>query len=178
MKYLKKFNEHQISIFDQAWKTLLPDKLNIITSTGDWELKKKDVIINNNLIQITYYQNTVDKSGSVTSDGEPDYLCFDIHLTKNNTGETANPDKLKLLVDITYGDAMVSEFTIEAPNKINVVHYTSIGSKYDPKTMFAFTDDSIGDLINFLNRMSPNYKLTYTDFNFLDSDPKSYTPNY
>ena len=178
MKYLKKFNEHQISIFDQAWKTLLPETLNLVTSTGNWEVKKKDVMLNGDLIQIAYYQNTVDKTGSATADGEPDYLCIDMHLTKSNDGTKANPDTLKILVDITYGDAMVSEFTIESPNKINVVHYTSIGSKYDEKTMFAFTDDSIGDLVNFFNRMSDNYKLTYKDFNFLDSDPKSYIPNY
>jgi len=177
MKHLKKFNEHSISIFSQEWKKLLPECLNLITHNGRFDLNKTDLILNGDLIQIPYYQNTVSKSNDPLSDGEPDYLEIDIHLVKVNDGKEANPDTLKLNVDITYGDAMMSEFTIEAPNKVKVNHYTSFNSLYDKETIFAFDDTTITDLVNLFNRMSNKFKLTKDDFKFLDKDPNSYKPN-
>lgn len=178
MIYIKTYRQltENISIFSQDIKKLLPNKLNLITSTGQWVLEKSDLMINGDLIQIAYYQNTPSKSGDPLSDGEPDYLEFDIHILKKNDGTKANPDTLRLNIDITYGDAMVCEFTIDKPNKVNVHHYTSIKSKYDPETLFSFSDDSITDLINFFN--SFGYTLDNKDLSFLDSDPNSYQPNY
>jgi hypothetical protein len=63
------------------------------------------------------------------------------------------------------------EFTIEKPNKIKILHYTGIGSKYDPETYMGFEDQSIKDLCTFFN--SFGYNLTgsqikiYFDFAFL-----------
>ena len=43
----------------------------------------------------------------------------------------------------------------EKPNKIKVIQYTSYGSKFDPtNTPFAFTEESLNDLINFLNTLT------------------------
>ena len=127
-------------------------------------------MLNGDLIQMAYYQNTPEESGDVLSDGEPDYLEFDIHIDKNERG-------IKLLVDITYGDSMVCEFSIEAPNKINVIHYTGINSKYDPDTHFGFTDETINDLVKLFNSFNHGLKLTSDDFNFIDKDLDSYKHN-
>lgn len=195
MKYLKRIHEFKFesnkdksySIFDtEGWKKFLPKKLNLVTDNGNWllELPKFDSGMGHatnvtnlmNCIQITYQQNTPStENGDVTRDGEPNYLEFDITIVKNNDGRSANPDTLKLDVDITYGDAMAIEFTIEKPNKINVLHYTGFGSLYDPNSYFGFEDDSLEELVNFFN--SWGYKLTKKDFTFLDKYPDSYIPN-
>lgn len=167
MKYLKRFNEHSISIFNQDWKKLLPETLELITSDGNWTLHKSDLMLNGDLVQFSYYQKTFDKPEDVNNDGEPDYLCFDIHFTKNENG-------IKMLVDITYGDSMVSEFSIESPNKVDVIHYTGKNSKYDPNTKFSFSDKSLSDLVNFFNKFNHGLKLNVSDFKFLDSNDDSF----
>ena len=181
MKHLKLYEEFQkrISIFDQDIKSLLPEEMHIENSYGRYMLKKKDIMLNGDLIQIAYHHDN-DKLDrvEVCADGEPDYLCFDIHTMKKNAGHQANGDSLRLNVDITYGDAMVSEFTIEAPNKVKAHHYTGIGSMHDKETTFSFDDDSLQDLVDFFNRFSDSYKLSIKDFKFLDSDPNSYIPKY
>ncbi len=171
MKHLIKYNESDnISIFSQDVKKVIPKELKIVTSNGDFILKNTDLMINGDLVQIVYYHNTPSKSGDPLSDGEPDYLEFDLHFNKNVNG-------IKILVDITYGDAMVSEFSIEVPNKVNIIHYTGIRSKYDPETIFSFSDESIHNLVEFFNSFSHGIKLTTNDLNFLDKDNDSYNHN-
>lgn len=159
MKYLKKFFEHKISIFSQDWIKLLPENLEIVTNNGDFKMKREQLIINDSMYQFSYYQSDVF--------GEPDFLGFDIYVVKQNDGDVSNSDKLRLNVNITYGDAMVSEFTI-MDNKIDVIHYTGKGSKYDPDTFFGFTDDSLDDLIKFFNAFG--FSLTIKDFLFIDKE--------
>jgi len=193
MKYLKLYEEfndvnitkepittERVSMFDENVFKLLPPKLTVISSTGTWILSKNDFTLNTVKAQILYNQNTPkqDAEGDVTADGEPDTLQFDIHIVKNNDGTDANPDTLKLNIDITYGNAMVSSFIIEAPNTVDPHHYTGANSMYDPKSMFSFDDESLQALIDFFNRFSENYKLTKDDFKFLDTDPNSYKPYY
>ena len=177
-RYIKMYEDFgRISTFDQDIKSFLPEEVNIETTYGKHTLKKSDVMLNGDLIQITYYQNTPEENDDdVTADGEPDYLCFDIHTIKKNDGSEANGDNLRLNIDMTYGDAMVSEFTIEAPNKVVPHHYTGANSLYDPKFKFGFDDESLQALVDFFNRFSDNYNLTKDDFKFLDKDPNSYKP--
>lgn len=188
MKYLKRFNESDsYSVFDsEGWKEFLPKKLDVVTNNGSWALELPDVDNNMghatnvsnlmNCIQIGYYQNTPSREdGDVNRDGEPDQLGFDITIVKNNSGEHANPDTLKLNVDITYGDAMVSSFIIEKPNKVDVSHYTGFGSKYDPDTFWSLEDNSLQELVNFFNTWG--YKLSKKDFTFIDKYPDSYVHN-
>jgi len=177
-RYIKMYEDFgRISTFDQDIKSFLPEEVNIETTYGKHTLKKSDVMLNGDLIQITYYQNTPEENDDdVTADGEPDYLCFDIHTIKENDGSEANGDNLRLNIDMTYGDAMVSEFTIEAPNKVVPHHYTGANSLYDPKFVFGFDDESLQALVDFFNRFSDNYNLTKDDFKFLDKDPNSYKP--
>ena len=169
IRHIKKYNEitNSTSIFSQEIKNFFPDKIYLSTTDGDWELDKKDIMLNGDLIQMAYYHNPSKKSGDVLSDGEPDFLEFDIHTSRNERG-------IKLLVDITYGDSMVCEFSIEAPNKINVIHYTGINSKYDPETHFGFNDETINDLVKLFNSFNHGLKLSSDDFKFIDKDIDSY----
>jgi hypothetical protein len=182
MKYIKKFNENKISIFDDNWVDFLPSKLKIITSNGDFDLslsKERSNLGHNvnvthlfNNIQISYSQSTYDNPEDCNDDGEPDFLCFDIDMVKNNDGDDSNPNTLKLNVDITYGDAMMSEFCLEKPNKVSVTHYNGINSLYDPKTKFSFDDESLKELIIFFNRFG--FETTSNDFKFLDKELDNY----
>lgn len=188
MKYLKRFESDtlrlpqlphrgekiesgdNISIFDQDWfEKILPDTLELITQDGDFTLKKNDSTIGKDIVQFNYWQLGYDEDvpGSVLDNGEPSTLEFDIHFVKNVDG-------IKLLVDITYGDNMACEFTIESPNKINIIHYNGFNSKYDPKTYFGFSDKSLDDLIKFFNAFNHGLKLNKKDFTFIDKDLDSY----
>jgi len=134
MKYIKKFNEMRmpnlqhvgddilpkgkISIFQQDWfEKLVPNEIRIVNLGKEYTLDKNDCTINGDLVQFNYYHTTIKNPNDVSKDGEPDLLEFDIHFVRNDRG-------IKLLVNITYGDNMACEFTIETPNKINVGHYT------------------------------------------------------
>jgi len=178
MKYLKLYEEFErrISTFDQDIKMLLPKEIHIESTYGKHTLKKKDIMLNGDLIQIAYHHDTATAKNDVSADGEPDFLCIDIHTLKENDGSEANGNKLRLNVDITYGDAVVFSFTIDEPNKVETHHYTGIGSIHEEETKFHFEDDTLEELITFFNRFSDNYKLTKDDFKFLDSDPNSYKP--
>lgn len=177
---------NNISIFQQDWfEKLLPEtlkvkshpnlkKLNFDQSLSDVEtenkvyiLKKNDCTIDGDLVQFNYHQNTTEIPGQETIDGEPDLLEFDIHFVNNDKG-------IKLLVDITYGDNMAYEFSIETPNKINVIHYTGKGSLYDSETHWGFCQESILDLIKFFNAFNHGIKIKEADLKFLDADKDSY----
>lgn len=166
MRYLKSFNIFEkVSYFDrEGVKKLLPKQLEIITNNGEFKLVFNGITINDSLIQFSYYHKVW---------GEPTTLQFDLYLTKVNDGDVSNSDTLKLDVDITYGDAMVSEFTITPPNDISVEHYTGKGSKYDPETFFGFTDESLNELIDFFNKFG--YSLKPDQFLFIDKENDDYS---
>lgn len=177
---------NNISIFQQDWfEKLLPDtlkvhshpnlkKLNFDQSLTDvdtenkvYTLKKNDCTLDGDLVQFNYHQETTEKPGEEVNDGEPDMLEFDIHFVKNDRG-------IKLLVDITYGDNMAYEFSIETPNKINVIHYTGKGSMYDSETHWGFCEESVKDLVKFFNAFNHGIDMTEGDLNFLDANKESY----
>jgi hypothetical protein len=125
-------------------------------------------MINGDMIQIPYTNQdyTMD-----TDEVVPGTLQIDISFANN-----LNTNMLDLNVDITYGDAMASEFQIQG-DKLHVIQYTSFKSKFDPSnTVFAFDDDSLNQFIEFLNQFDGT-KVSREQFNFLDKDPNSYTPN-
>ena len=136
-----------------------------------------DLSVNPLKIEIIYSQNTPSKEDNdVLADGEPDNLEFDIHILKDNDGTQANPDNLSLNVDISYGDAVVSSFKINAPNIVEPHDYTGSKSIVDPKTMFSFTDDSIKKLVEFFNRWDSKFRITPENFKFLDTNKDSFNP--
>jgi len=161
MKYLRKYNEQLISIYDEKWESLLPDKLTTIKSGKIHHFEKGNIMVHSDMLQITY--DTV--GGEIW--GEPDTLEFDIYFVKNG--------HIELTVDITYGDLVVSEFKLKQPNTIDVIQYTSLHSKFDPSnTLFALDNNSLVKFIEFLNRFGFNF--TISDFKFLDKYD-DYLPN-
>jgi hypothetical protein len=192
MKYLKRFNEDieatikpngtisanidsktndTNTIYDKRWESQLPEFLIINYHGKLFKFKKNNIMLHSDMVQITYASTPLnsDEQGEIW--GAPDTLEFDIYFAKDN--ET---NKIRLTVDITYGDAMVCEFSVESPNKIKVIEYTSYHSKFDSSnTVFALVDDSLQSFIDFLNRFE-GMKLKKDDFKFLDQYD-NYQPN-
>lgn len=190
MKFIRKFNEGlykpyrmkslphvgdpihddgKISIFQQDWfEKLLPETLVVHSLGKKYTFEKNEATINGDVVQFSYYTETYQKPEDALLDGEPSFLEFDLHFFKNQDSV------IKIIVDITYGDAMASEFSIEPPNNINIIHYNGIGSKYDPKTHWGFSDESIRDLIKFFNAFSHGIKLEPKDLSFIDEHPDTY----
>ena len=178
MRYIRTYREaREYSVFDtKGWQSLLPDSLTVVTDTGEWTLRRPDadsgmghatnVTGLMNGLQINYYQNTVEENGGdVTADGEPDQLEFDITMVKDNGGGDANPDSLRLDLDVTYGDSMKFEFSVSKPGRVEVGHYNGYGSKHDPGTWFAFDAPSLSAVVRFIN--SFGFSVTEGDLAFL-----------
>ena len=156
MKYLRRFNE-SIGVYNKDWEKFLPDQLEIIKEDKHHKFQKGNVMLNADMIQITY---------SNTEYGYPNTLEFDIYFIHIPVGMSGD-GKLKLDIDITYGDLVVSEFSITPPNKIKIIEDTSYGSKFDPtNTIFALTNESLSKLIQFLNKFK-DMSLSIEHFKFL-----------
>lgn len=178
MKYLKAYESFipkenkNTPYWDPKWEELLPKEIKVIkgqdTFTQYPVYKKGNVMLNGDMVQITY---TNEHYSMETDKVVPETLEIDIAFANN-----VNDNLLDLNVDITYGDAMASEFQIQG-DKLNVIQYTSFKSKFDPSnTVFAFDDDSLNQFIEFLNQFDGT-KVSREQFNFLDKYPNSYTPN-
>jgi len=71
-------------------------------------------------------------------------------------------------VDITFGDLMVSEFSLSSPNKVDVIQYSSYHSKWDPsETVFGFDDESLKKVVDLFNQLD-SFNFTLDQFKFLD----------
>jgi hypothetical protein len=158
MKYLRRFNEN-ISMYDPEWKESLPETFSILKGEDDGVhkhvYKKGNIMLNSDMVQITYYNEDW---------GIPDTLEFDIHTVRDTqTGD------LRLDIDITYGNEVACEFSIDKTNGVRVIQDTTFHSKFDPSnTVFAFTDDSLKQFVEFLNRFNTGIKVTTHDLRFLD----------
>jgi GMP synthase-like glutamine amidotransferase len=168
MKYLKRISESEkILAYEEDVKKIFPQEVGSYTSNGSFKLKKSDITREVDVIRASYYHNTA-KDGDVLRDGEPDFLFFDIHFSKNEFG-------IKTLVNISYGDQMKSEFSIESPNKIQVGHYNGINSKADSQTHFGFEDSTILDLCKLFNSFDFGYNLKPKDLTFIDKYLDTYS---
>lgn len=184
MKFLKKFNETNIdiestkpkdSVYDQPiidqpldknhkgliystdWESELPKMMSINYHGKILDFKKNNVMLVGDLVEITY------TSYPENPWGEPDCLEFDMYFVKD-----VNTNKHRIDIDITYGDLVACEFSIEAPNNVHVIQHTTYKSKFDPSnTVFALTDESLDDFIEFLNKF-PKMKITRENMRFLD----------
>lgn len=158
MKYLRRFNEN-ISMYDPEWKESLPETFSILKGEDDGAhkhvYKKGNIMLNSDMVQVTYYNEDW---------GIPDTLEFDIYTIRDTqTGD------LRLDIDITYGNEVACEFSIDKTNGVRVIQDTTYHSKFDPSnTVFAFTDDSLKQFVEFLNRFNTGIKVTTHDLRFLD----------
>ena len=154
-----------MNLFDSSKvKEILPNHLCIITSNGEFKLIKSDCTVAPPQIFISYHHSTPDKSGDVLSDGEPDYLGFDLQFISNQK---------KCKCDITYGDAMMFSFDINKGGRIKVGHYNGYNSKFDPEYEFYFKEESIKSLMEMFQRMV-GFRIQRQEFNFLDGDKTSF----
>lgn len=185
MKFLRKFNEmnidiestkpkdsvydqpiidqplnknHKGLIYDTNWENELPETMSINYNEKILNFKKSNVMLVGDLVEVTY------TSYPENPWGEPDCLEFDFYFVKD-----LNTNKLRIDVDITYGDLVACEFSLESPNKVHVIQHTTYHSKFDPSnTVFALTDKSLDKFINFLNKF-PKMNLSRNEMKFLDS---------
>lgn len=154
MRYLRRFNEQLLSIYDPSWEKLLPTELSIIKDKDKYSFVKGNVMLHSDMLQITY-------SIKESIFGFPDTLEIDIYFLKID-------GKIKMDIDITLGDEVVSEFSIFPPNKISVIQDTSLSSKFDPSnTVFAFDENSLQKFIDFLNKFNHGLNLNIENFKFL-----------
>jgi hypothetical protein len=152
-------SEVEKTFYDTSWEELLPKMMKINYRGKIYSFEKGNIMLLNDMIEITYDSHPANPWGC------PDTLEFDVYLVQNQNNSN---NKLRVTVDITYGDLMVCEFTIESPNKVNIVQYTSYHSKFDPSnTVFALEDESLDSFINFLNRLD-GINLNRKDMKFLD----------
>jgi len=155
VKYIRKFFE-SVNIYDVDWKQLAPNSLCFKKGDHNVCFKLGNVMKHFDMIQITYD----------TSDGEewgmPDTLEFDLYFLK------PEGKHFKMDVDITFGDLMVSEFSLLAPNIVSVIQYTSYHSKWDPsETVFGFDDESLKKIVELFNKID-GFNFTFEQFKFLD----------
>lgn len=153
---LDKVNIENNLIYNKEWENELPETISIDYHNKNIKFEKGNIMLLGDEVQITY-----DLSGGEKW-GEPDTLEFDVYFSKDSN------DKIKIDIDITYGDLMACEFSIESPNKIKVIQNTTYHSKFDPSnTVFALQDESLNKFINFLNKF-PGIKINRYDLRFLD----------
>lgn len=166
MRHLIRFNE-SVNIYDIDWHDIAPKNLTVIKDDRRTKFKLGNIMKHFDMVQVTYD----------TADGEiwgvPDTLEFDVYFVK--PGGKLNKD-IRVDVDITYGNLVVSEFSITSPDILNVIQYTSYHSKFDPSnTVFAFDEESINKIIKFLNTFN-GVNVQRDQLNFLDEDTNSYYP--
>lgn len=185
MKYLKRFNEN-ISIYNPDWEKLLPETFVVLKGQehgiDKCIFKKSNVMLNADMIQISYSNDEWmipdtfeidiyfvkddtyskrDDSTTVVKSGVLDY--------SKNTGKVI--PNLRLTVDITFGDEMACEFTIDKANGVKLFQDTTYGSKFDPtNTLFALDYESLKKFVEFLNRFNHGVELTLDDFKFLQQN--------
>lgn len=172
MRYLRRFNEN-LSIYNKEWEYLLPNEIWVIKGgDGKHKFKKGNIMLNSDMLQITY-----DNSEKVI----PDTLEIDIYFIKvDSPGSDSTTIKsggrifngsngdgeIKLDIDITYGDLVACEFSIDQ-NGVRLIQDTTKGSKFDPSdTIFAFDERSLVSFVDFLKRFNV-YKLDISDLYFL-----------
>jgi hypothetical protein len=166
MKFIKSykiFESDATFMYDPKWEEVLPVYIKVIKGDPKHPLRlvyKKG--ISRHLgpeIQIPY--ETVDKSGGREN---PDTLEFDIYWSFDD-----NTKSLDINVEVNYGDLTACQFSIETPNKVDVIVYTSLHSKDDPSnTVFALDDESLQSFCNYINRWDHEFNLNREDLKFMD----------
>jgi len=136
---LKRFNEQveDEMIYNDHFQDLLPPTLMVSKDGHKTIYKKGNVMKHSDMLQIVY---------SSDEWGVPGDLELDLYFIQNGD--------LKLDVDVTYGDLMVWEFSLEKPNKYLLIQ------KVDD---FKFEEESLKSLIPFFNQL---------DFSFTVNDLK------
>lgn len=152
MRYLKNYILFESNIYDIDWKSILPKEM-VVLKDGEHSFKLGNVMKNADMVQVTY-------ENSNNEWGAPSTLEIDFYFSEN--------PKMRIDIDITWGDAMTCEFYVDSPSKVGVTEYTSFRSKTDPSnTIFALDNNSLKEFVDFLNKFD-GFKLDVSQFKFLD----------
>lgn len=152
MKYLKSYILFESIIYDVNWESIAPKEL-IVIKDGKHKFILGNIMKNTDMVQVTY-------ENSNNEWGVPSTLEIDLYFSEN--------PKMRIDIDMTWGDAMACEFYVDSPNKVGVIEYTSFRSKTDPSnTIFALDNKSLKDFVDFLNKFD-GFKLDVSQFKFLD----------
>ena len=150
MRYLKNYILFESNIYDIDWKSILPKEI-VVLKDGEHSFKLGNVMKNADMVQVTYSNNEW---------GFPSTLELDFYFSEN--------PKMRIDIDITWGEAMACEFYVDSPSKVGVTEYTSFRSKTDPSnTIFALDTNSLKEFVDFLNKFD-GFKLDVSQFKFLD----------
>lgn len=162
MKYIRKFFE-SVNIYDIDWHNLAPKSLCFKKENHQICFDLGNIMKHFDMIQITYENVKGEEWGT------PDTLEFDLYFLKPQNSH------FKVNVDITFGNLMVSEFSLTSPNKVNVIQYTSYNSKWDPsESVFGFDDESLNKIVNMFNKIN-GFSFKPEQFKFLDQKDNWYT---
>ena len=175
MKYIKTykiFEADETFMYDPSWEEILPVYIKVIKGDPQNPLRlvyKKG--ISRHLgpeVQIPY-ETIEENEGEISRPGyvgreNPDTLEFDIYWSYN-----LNNRGLSITVEVNYGDLIACEFSIEPPNKIEVIRYTSLHSKDDTSnTIFALDDESLESFCHYMNRWDNGIHINREDLRFMD----------
>jgi hypothetical protein len=183
MKYLLTFNE-KFSIWDDGWREMLPDSLTIykgqIEGLQEIIYNKGNVMIHYNMLQITYdtdgwaIPDTFEIDIYFVEDDAKEMRTDLTHVMKSSVvvgeieGGTENIRNLRLDVDMTFGDQMACEFSL-SDSGVSLIQHSTKGSKFDPTdTIFALSDESLKDLIDFFNSFNLKRKFEVQELHFLE----------
>lgn len=135
---LKRFNEQvdDEMIYQDHFQALLPPTLTVSKDGQKTIYSKGNVMKHSDMLQIVYSSNDW---------GVPGDLELDLYFYEDGL--------MVIDVDITYGDLMVVELSIEQPNKIHLI---------DKVHDFKIEEKSLESLLPFLNQLE--FNLTLSDF--------------
>jgi hypothetical protein len=166
MKYLKTYKIFEADgtfMYDPSIEYVLPEYIKVIK--GDPQNPERLVYkkgISRHLgpeVQIPY--ETIGEAGGREN---PDTLEFDIYWDYDTNHHT-----LSINVEVNYGELSACQFSIESPNKVNVIRYTSLHSRDDPSnTIFALDDESLQSFCNYINRWDREIHINREDLKFMD----------
>lgn len=152
MKHIKSYRLFESIIYDADWKAILPKEM-IVMKDGEHAFMLGNIMKHSDMVQVTY-------ENSANEWGVPSTLELDFYFSED--------PKMRIDIDITWGDSMACEFYVESPSKLGIIEYTSYHSKMDPSnTVFALEEESLEALIEFINSFE-GFNLSRGQFNFLD----------
>ena len=152
MKHIKSYRLFESIIYDADWKAILPKEM-IVMKDGAHAFMLGNIMKHSDMVQVTY-------ENSANEWGVPSTLELDFYFSED--------PKMRIDIDITWGDSMACEFYVESPSKLGIIEYTSYHSKMDPSnTVFALEEESLEALIEFINSFE-GFNLSRGQFNFLD----------
>jgi anthranilate/para-aminobenzoate synthase component II len=143
-----------------------PEEISLYTTNGNFTYFLKNVYNDGLTIKSTYSDTDQVNTNGELRIGEPKEFYIEFRIHTNENGEE------RIIVDILYGRSTKFQFVIQKPNFLEVTLYHGFGYKYDLESKFGFSDESIKDFVQCLNKIGFNF--TEKHFQFMDKYPYNY----